>query len=91
MLPVLDPDGRRTCRQVIGFCVLLVAASAIPAALGMSGQVYLWGVLILGGGMLVAGVGLARYRTEADALRLLRASIIYLPLLLVLTIVDLSF
>ena len=91
MLPVLDPDGRRTCRQVIGFCLLLVAASAMPAAIGMSGQVYLWGVLILGGGMLVAGVGLARYRTEADALRLLRASIIYLPLLLVLTIVDLSF
>ena len=91
MLPVLDPDGRRTCRQVIGFCLLLVAASAMPAAIGMSGQVYLWGVLILGGGMLVAGVGLARYRTEADALRLLRASIIYLPLLLVLTIADLSF
>ena len=38
--------------------------------------------------MLGAGIGLTFSRTNLSALRLLRASIIYLPLLLILTVVD---
>ena len=91
MLPVLDVDGRRTCRQVIGFCLLLIAVSALPAFVGNAGPVYLGGVLLLGCGMLAAGIGLARSRSVEDARRLLRVSVIYLPLLLLLTITDLSF
>ena len=90
MLPVLDVDGHRTCRQVVGFCLLLIAVSVLPAAIGNMGPVYLWGVLLLGCGMLAAGLALARSRSEEAARRLLRASVIYLPLLLLLTITDLS-
>lgn len=91
MLPVLDADGRRTCRQVIGFCLLLIAVSTLPALVGSSGPVYLGGVILLGCGMLAAGIGLARSRSVENARRLLRVSVIYLPLLLLVTITDLSF
>lgn len=88
MLPVLDEDGRRTCRHILGFCALLLAASVMPAALGMAGRVYLTGALILGAGMLAAGIGLALTRATPAARHLLRASIVYLPLLLLLTVID---
>jgi protoheme IX farnesyltransferase len=91
MLPVLDADGHRTCRHVIGFSILLIVASALPAVIGNSGPVYLGGVLLLGCGMLAAGIGLARSRSVDDARRLLRASVVYLPLLLLVTITDFSF
>lgn len=88
MLPVVDVEGRRTCRHIIGFSILLLGVSVLPTLLGTSGTVYLIGALVLGAGMLAAGVSLAMTRTIVDARRLLRASVIYLPLLLLLTVID---
>ncbi len=88
MLPVLEEDGRRTCRHILVFSVLLIAVSILPALLGSSGTVYLLGALVLGAGMLAAGVSLTISRSNVDARRLLRASVIYLPLLLILTVFD---
>jgi protoheme IX farnesyltransferase len=88
MLPVLEEDGRRTCRHVIGFSLLLLAVSVLPAMMGMSGLLYFVGATILGVLMLAAGISLARTRSALDAHRLLRASVVYLPLLFLLTVVD---
>jgi protoheme IX farnesyltransferase len=88
MLPVLDEDGRRTCRHIVAFSVLLLAVSILPALLGTSGTFYLIGALVLGAGMLAAGISLTLTRSMSDARRLLRASVIYLPLLLLLTVID---
>ena len=88
MLPVLEEDGRRTCRHILGFSVLLIVVSILPTLLGTSGTVYLVGALLLGAGMLAAGVSLTLTRSMVDARRLLRASVIYLPLLLILTVLD---
>ncbi len=88
MLPVLEEDGKRTCRHILAFSVLLIAVSILPALLGSSGTVYLLGALVLGAGMLAAGVSLTISRSNVDARRLLRASVIYLPLLLILTVFD---
>ena len=88
MLPVLEEDGRRTCRHILGFSVLLIVVSILPTLLGTSGTVYLVGALLLGAGMLAAGVSLTLTRSMIDARRLLRASVIYLPLLLILTVLD---
>jgi protoheme IX farnesyltransferase len=88
MLPVLEEDGKRTCRHILAFSVLLIAVSILPALLGSSGTVYLLGALVLGAGMLAAGVSLTISRSNDDARRLLRASVIYLPLLLILTVFD---
>ena len=88
MLPVVEPDGRSTSRQIIGFSVLLLAASALPTYRGISGTVYLCGALVIGAGVLAASIALALSRSNPDARRLLRASILYLPLLLILSVVD---
>ena len=88
MLPVVEPDGVSTSRQVICYAALLVPLSAAPAALGMAGSYYLAGALALSLGYLCAGLLLARRRTIAQARRLLQASIIYLPLVYILLVVD---
>lgn len=88
MLPVVEPDGRSTFRQVILYSVLLIPASLLPTFIGMSGQVYLAGAVLLGIGFLGAGVVVSRTRTVQDARRLLKASVIYLPLLLGLIVAD---
>ena len=91
MLPVVEPDGRSTCRQIIGFSILLIAASSLPTLLGLTGWVYLAGAVLLGSGLLTVGVLLARSRSNLDARRLLRASVVYLPLLLMLSVADVTF
>ena len=40
MLPVIEPDGRRTGRQAVAYAAALVPASLIPAFVGLSGSVY---------------------------------------------------
>ena len=91
MLPDIDQGGDRTCRHIIGFSLLLIVVSALPTVLGLTGLVYLLGALVMGVGMLVAGFWLAATRTIQDARKLLKASVIYLPLLLLLSVVDVSF
>ncbi len=88
MLPVVEPDGERMFRHIIGFAILLLGVSVLPAFMGMAGRVYLAGALGLGLFMLIAGIRMARGRTHLESRQLLRASIIYLPCLLVLIALD---
>ena len=91
MLPVIEANGRRTCRQIIGFSLMLILVSTLPTFLGMSGPVYLWGAVIMGLGMLAAGIALALSRANLEAQRLLKVSVVYLPLLLLLSVLDAGF
>ena len=88
MLPVVEPDGVSTSRQVICYAALLAPVSAAPAVLGMAGSYYLAGALALSLGYLYAGLLLARRRTIPQARRLLQASIVYLPLVYILLVLD---
>jgi len=88
MLPVVEPDGASTFRQVLIYSSLLIPVSVAPYFLGMSGVVYLIGTLILGVLFFYVGLEVARSRSVADARRLLRASVIYLPILLILIVAD---
>ncbi|MFA5060078.1 MAG: heme o synthase [Candidatus Omnitrophota bacterium] len=91
MLPVLEKDGHRTMFQVVAFSILLIPASVLPVVLGISGSAYFFGALILGVGFLAFGIFFAVSRSDADAHKLLRASIIYLPVILSLIIADAHF
>jgi len=91
MLPVIETDGRRTVRHIVAFSVLLIVASALPTFLGLTGMTYLGGAVLLGIGMLIVGVKLAVSRNTLDARRLFGASVVYLPLLLALNVVDVTF
>jgi protoheme IX farnesyltransferase len=88
MLPVVEPSGERTFHQTIVFSVLLIGVSVLPTLLGMTGRIYLWGALLIGLGVLSVALDFARSQRTADARRLLRASILYLPVLLLLIVMD---
>lgn len=88
MLPVVDPTGERTGLQTISHTLGLLTASLVPVALGMAGVVYLAGALVLGGAMLVRAVLFARRLDGASARGLFLASILYLPAVLGLMVLD---
>lgn len=88
MLPVVDPGGEATGRQVALYCAALVPVSLIPTFLGLTGPVYFFGALVLGLGFLGAGLMMALHRRGSEARRVLLASVTYLPLLLALLVVD---
>jgi protoheme IX farnesyltransferase len=81
MLPVVEPDGASTARQIVVFSALLIPISLAPAWLGMTGKVYALAALLLGVVFLRAGIRLSRTRTIQQARGVLRASVLYLPLL----------
>jgi protoheme IX farnesyltransferase len=88
MLPVVEPDGRSTARQIVLFGSALIPVSLVPAMLGMSGRIYLAGALLLGVWFLHAGVRVARERTMARARGVLLTSVVYLPFLYGLMLLD---
>ena len=88
LLPVVEPDGASTGRQVVLNCLALVAVGLAPAIVGVSGSVYFIAALVLGLGFLACGVNLALRQRAADARRLLLASLVYLPALLLFMTLD---
>jgi heme o synthase len=88
MLPSFDPDGVRTARRILFFSFLLLVLSIIPAVSGLTGALYLGGALLLGLTFLAFGLKATVSRSRASVRYLLRASVVYLPLLLILMVID---
>lgn len=91
MLPVVDTEGHIVIRQMVAYCSTLISVSLMPALLGMTGKVYLFGALALGLGFLWFVFRLARTKlpttspeSRAFARQLLQASVLYLPLVFAL-------
>jgi protoheme IX farnesyltransferase len=88
MVPVFDPDGRRTSRQAISHTLGLLPISLFPFAFGLAGVTYLVGALALGLLFLWFAIQFARHLTNGHARQLFFVSIIYLPLLLGLMVLS---
>lgn len=88
LLPVVDPHGSSTRRQIVLQSLVLLPLTLVPTALGVSGPVYFFGALLLSLGLLGVAVQTALSDTARAARRLLLASVIYLPLLLGLMALD---
>jgi heme o synthase len=88
MLPALDPHGQRTARRMVGYCLALLPVSVIPSALGTASTVYFVGAAVLSIEFLSGAIGFLHNRSVAQARRVLRASLVYLPTLLVLMLVE---
>jgi protoheme IX farnesyltransferase len=88
MLTVVDAEGRTAAFQVLMYVMTLVPLSLLPTLLHLTGLVYFIGALVLGLGFAAAGIRTATTRTNSAAKQLLLASIIYLPVLLLLMVVD---
>jgi len=88
MLPVVDRRGDMTSRQMVTYCLVLIPASLLPVLLGQAGTLYLLGALLLGLGFLASAVGFLRERSVVRARRVLKTSLLYLPALFTLLLVN---
>ena len=88
MLPVVEPDGRRTGRQAVLYAAALVPVSVVPTVVGLAGAAYFWTALVLGIGLLWSAARFARSRTDATARVLFYSSITYLPLIWTAMLLD---
>lgn len=88
MLPVVEPDGLSTARQILAFLIVLIPVSLIPAALGMTGKLYVIGATLLGLYFLRAGARVFQTKTVSHARGVLLASVVYLPVLYGLLLLD---
>jgi heme o synthase len=91
MLPVVEPRGRITANQIVVFSVLTFLISFAPFFLGAAGWFYLVGAAALGSWFLLAGIRFAQNRSDANARKILRVSIVYLPLLFGILVLSKSF
>jgi heme o synthase len=87
-LPVIEPDGESTNRQILVHCSALLAVSLLPTLIGLAGAIYFIVAFLLGVAFLASGVSLIVTPTRAGARRLLFASLIYLPALLLVMALD---
>jgi len=88
MLPVVEPDGASTSRQILIYSVLLIPVSLVPGWLGMTGALYSVGALAMGLLFLYSGIRVSLDRTKVRARKVLLASVVYLPVLYGLMIID---
>ena len=90
MLSVVDEKGYRLFVQVILFTFLMLFASLVPTFAKMTGLFYAVGASLLGIYMLYYALLFVSAHTVKAARKLLFSSLIYLPLLLLVAILDLS-
>lgn len=88
MLPVVEPDGRVTAQQIVVYTLMLIPVSLLPTVLGLSGRIYFFGALVLGLAFLYSSVRAAFSMSRQQARQLLLASVLYLPLLFILMVVN---
>lgn len=88
MLPVVEPSGRITFRQIVLFSIMLLPVSLAPFFFDISGWVFLVGGTVLGLWIIYASLAAARSKTDAANRKLLLATVIYLPILFILMVAD---
>jgi protoheme IX farnesyltransferase len=88
LLPVTEPDGRRTGQQALAYAAALWPVSLLPAVIGIASAPYLIVATVLGFGLIALSARFARQRTAKTARALFLYSITYLPLLWGALVID---
>jgi protoheme IX farnesyltransferase len=88
MLPVVEPDGESTARHILLYSLLLIPISILPQWMGMTGTLYTIGAIAMGLLFLYSGVRVSLDRTKARARNVLLASVLYLPVVYCLMVLD---
>jgi protoheme IX farnesyltransferase len=95
MLPVVEATGKATSREIVLYSIALLPASFAPTLLRMSGPIYLAGAIVMGGIFLWFGIRLAAFKqpltsahSKRRARQLLLATVLYLPLLFALMMLN---
>src|SRR6516165_6119065 len=95
MLPVVESGGQSTLRAIVMYSLALVPVTLAPTLMGMAGWTYFAGALLLGSALLWFSVRMWTMKlapvvgkSKARARQLLQASVIYLPLLFALMMLN---
>jgi protoheme IX farnesyltransferase len=88
MLPVLDESGRRTAFQAVACALALLPAGALAGALFFEHWGWIAGLAAAGAAQAAFAWRFAARRDKPSARRLLRASLVYLPVVLTLLLVG---
>jgi protoheme IX farnesyltransferase len=95
MLPVVDSNGKSTVWRILAYSAALIPVSILPVAMGMAGRAYLVGAVLMGAMLFRVSMGMALPQLPATAAaskpharRLLQATIVYLPALFALMMVN---
>ena len=95
MLPVVQPDGWSTVVEALVYAVIMIPVSLLPWYFDIAGRVYAVAALVLGVGYLVYTIRFAKIlkapsfaASRPFARALLKASVLYLPLLLIVMMLD---
>ena len=88
ILPVVDPEGRSTERQIVVGSLALWAVALLPSLVGLTGSRYFFGAVALGAVFLACGIVHALGPSRASARQVVLASVLHLPLLFALMAFD---
>lgn len=95
MLPVVESNGKSTVWRILAYSAALIPISLLPVAIGMAGRIYFVGAVLMGAMLFRVSMGMALPQLPATAAaskpqarRLLRATIVYLPALFALMMVN---
>lgn len=95
MLPVVEPDGRSTAREILLYSSALIPVTLAPTLLGMAGKTYFVGAFVLGAAVFYCSLRIwrsklepARPQSKMLARQLLQATVFYLPLLFALMMIN---
>ncbi|HEY3990014.1 MAG TPA: heme o synthase [Acidobacteriaceae bacterium] len=95
MLPVVQPDGWSTVLEALVYAVIMLPVSLLPWYFHISGRIYAVAALVLGLGYLAYTIRFAKIlkapsfaASRPHARALLKASVLYLPLLLIVMMLD---
>ena len=88
MLPVVEPDGVSTCRRILLYSIVLIPISLLPKYLLMAGNYYFAGALVMGLVFLYSGVRVSFDHSRVRARAVLLTSVVYLPVLYFLLLLD---
>jgi heme o synthase len=88
LLPDGDTDGAQTAKQILAFSLALLPVSLAPSLLGLSGPVYFFGALALGIAFVCYALKFGLEKTNRAARQFFRVSVLYLPAVLALLILN---
>lgn len=95
MLPVVQPDGWSTVVEALVYAVIMIPVSLLPWYFHISGGIYAVAALVLGIGYLAYTIRFAKIlkapsfaASRPYARALLKASVLYLPVLLIVMMLD---
>ena len=88
MLPSHDESGARTTMQTILYSIGMIAFSILPVVMGLSGWIYGSMALLLGAWFMIPVMRFRMTRSVQHARAVLKASVLYIPILLLAIVLD---